>query len=100
MLNARCALKSGAGLTWDHFKRSGTAIPKGVAHAVLRESGDAAERKRKQARRKWIRYERRHSNWFCPSASLGVSVFGQGRETPAMAFERKAPPPGSDITDE
>ena len=62
MLAARCALKSGAGLIWDHLKRSGTAVPKGVVHAILREYGEAVEHKRKQARRKWIRYERKYAN--------------------------------------
>ena len=52
MLNARCALKSGTGLIWDHLKRSGMAVPKGMVHAILRESGDAVEHKMKQARRK------------------------------------------------
>ena len=62
VLAARCALKSGAGLIWDHLKRSGTAVPKGVVHAILREYGEAVEHKRKQARRKWIRYERKYAN--------------------------------------
>ncbi len=62
VLTARCALKSGVGRIWDRIKRSGTSIPKGVVHAVLRESGDAVEHKRKQTRRKWIRYERKHAN--------------------------------------
>ena len=62
MLAARCALKSGAGLIWDHLKRSGTAVPKGVVHAILREYGEAVEHKRKQARRKWIQYERKYAN--------------------------------------
>lgn len=60
--SARRALKSGASRIWDHPRRSGMAVPKGVIHTILRESGDAAERKRKQGRRKWIRYERKHSN--------------------------------------
>ena len=33
-----------------------------MVHAILREYGEAVEHKRKQARRKWIRYERKHSN--------------------------------------
>ena len=62
VLSARRALKSGASRIWDHLRRSGMAVPKGVIHAVLRESGDALEHKRKQGRRKWVRYERKHSN--------------------------------------
>ncbi len=62
VLAARCALKSGAGPIWGHLKRSGTAVPKGVVHAILREYGEAVEHKRKQARRKWIRYERKYAN--------------------------------------
>ena len=38
------------------------AVPKGVVHTIQRESGEAVERKRKQGRRKWIRYERKHAN--------------------------------------
>ncbi len=62
VLAARCALKFGAGLMWDHLKRSGTAIPKDVVHNILREYGEAVEHKRKQARRWWIRYERKYAN--------------------------------------
>ena len=62
VVNMRCALKSGAGLMWDRLKRSGTAVPKGVAHAILREYGEAVERKRKQARRRRMRHGRKHSN--------------------------------------
>ena len=40
VLNMRYALKYSAGPIWDHLKRSGMAVPKGVAHAVLRKSGD------------------------------------------------------------
>ena len=62
VLNMRCALKSGAGPIWDRLKRSGTAVPKGVVHAILREYGEAVEHKRKQGRRRWIRYERKYAN--------------------------------------
>ena len=37
-------------------------IPKGVIHTILRESSEAVEHKKKQKRRKWIRYEHKHSN--------------------------------------
>ena len=37
VLAARCALKSGANRIWDRIRRSGTAVPKGVVHAILRE---------------------------------------------------------------
>ena len=33
-----------------------------MAHTILREYGETVEHKRKQARHKWIRYERKHSN--------------------------------------
>ena len=62
VLSARRALRSGASRIWGHLRTSGMAVPKGVIHAILRESGDAVEHKRKQGRRKWIRYERKHSN--------------------------------------
>ena len=62
VLSARRTLKSGASRIWNHLRMSGMAVPKGVIHAVLRESGDAVEHKRKQGRRKWVRYERKHSN--------------------------------------
>ena len=62
VLNMRCALKSGANRIWDRIRRSGTAVPKGVARTILREYGEAVEHKRKQARRKWIRYERKYAN--------------------------------------
>ena len=62
VLTARRALKSGASRLWDRLKRADIVIPKGVVHAILRESGDAVPHKRKQGRRKWIRYERKHTN--------------------------------------
>ena len=62
VLAARRALKSGASRLWDRIRRSDVVIPKGVVHAILRESGDAVPHKRKQGRRKWIRYERKHTN--------------------------------------
>ena len=62
VLNMRCALKSGAGPMWDRLKRSGMAVPKGVAHAILREYGEGVEHKRKQARRRRMRHGRKHAN--------------------------------------
>ena len=56
-LNTHCALKSSAGQILDRIRRSGTAVPKGLAHTVLQESVGAVGRKRKQARRKRILYE-------------------------------------------
>ena len=38
------------------------AVPKGVVHTILRESGEAVEHKRKQACRRWIRYECKYAN--------------------------------------
>ena len=62
VLSARRALRSGANRIWGHLRRAGMAVPKGVIHTILRESGDAVEHKRKQGRRKWVRYERKYSN--------------------------------------
>ena len=59
---ARRALKSGASRIWEPLRRSDMAIPQGVVHVVLRESGDAVPHKRKQGRRKWIRYGSKHTN--------------------------------------
>ena len=47
---------------WHHLKNLGHTTPKYVVHVILIDSGDAVEHKRKQKRRKWIRYERKHSN--------------------------------------
>ena len=62
VLSARAKLNAGVNRVWHHLKKLGHAIPKHVVHAILRDSGDAVEHKRKQKRRKWIRYERKHSN--------------------------------------
>ncbi len=62
VLSARRALRSGANRIWGHLRRAGMAVPKGVIHTILRESGDAVKHKRKQRRRKWVRYERKYSN--------------------------------------
>ena len=62
VLVARRKLCGGANRIWSHLKSVGINIPKGVMHTILRESSEAVEHKKKQKRRKWIRYERKHSN--------------------------------------
>lgn len=42
--------------------RQGTHIPHGRIHRILKENGTAKTEPKKSKRRKWIRYERRHSN--------------------------------------
>ena len=62
VLTARRTIRSGASRIWDRLRMSNMVIPKGVIHAILRESDDAVPHKRKRGRRKWVRYERKHSN--------------------------------------
>ena len=62
VLDARHKIPGGANRIWRHLKSVGISIPKGVIHAILRESSEAVKHKNKQKRRKWIRYERKHSN--------------------------------------
>ena len=62
VLDARHKILGGANRIWSHLKSVGVSIPKGVIHTILRESSEAVEYKNKQKQRKWIRYERKHSN--------------------------------------
>ena len=62
VLSARRLIRAGASRIWDHLRNMGMSIPEGIIHKILRESGDASEHKRKQRRRRWVRYERTHSN--------------------------------------
>ena len=60
VLTARRALKSGATRIWDRLKRSDMTIPKAWYTPYC--GNQAARHKRKQERRKWVRYERKHGN--------------------------------------
>ena len=63
VLSARCSLRNGSGCVKDHMTGMlGTNIPHRTIHAIMKESGDSAPDKSKSGQRKWVRYERRHSN--------------------------------------
>ena len=62
VLAARRWLKYGAVKIWEHLKKREMTVPKHVIHRILRESGEAEMHKNKRRRRKWVRYERKHSN--------------------------------------
>ena len=62
MLDARHKILDGANCIWGHLKSVEASIPKGVIHTIPLESSEAVEHKNNQKRRKWIRYERKHSN--------------------------------------
>ena len=63
VLAARCASRDGAGGIKKHAQEAlGINIPHRTIHTVMRESGDAREERSKTGRRRWVRYEREHSN--------------------------------------
>ena len=49
VLSARRLIRAGASRIWDHLGNRGASIPGGILHKILREPGDAAERKKTEA---------------------------------------------------
>ncbi|MEM3042859.1 MAG: IS481 family transposase, partial [Thermoplasmata archaeon] len=51
----------------------GINIPHNRIHRILKENGLAKDEPRKQRRRKWVRYERKHSNslWHADWVEIG-----------------------------
>ncbi len=63
IINAANATRSGARILEDVIEsQTGVHIPHNTLHMVLIEHGFASEEPKKKNRRKWIRYEREHTN--------------------------------------
>ncbi len=53
---------NGASAIYGHIRNAGDHVPKDVVHRVLLENGLAREERAKKRQRRYVRYERRHSN--------------------------------------
>ena len=63
VLSARCGVGEGAGgVKKQALDVLGTNIPHSTIHKIMRESGDSEACRSKTGQRKWVRYERKHSN--------------------------------------
>lgn len=62
VVTAFCNLKNGASKIYERLKDAGDFIPKDDIHQVLIESGLAREEYAKKKQRKYVKYERKHSN--------------------------------------
>lgn len=62
VLSLHAEYKCGARSLENHARARGVRLSHNKIHAVLKKYGLAKNEPRKQKRRKWVRYERRHSN--------------------------------------
>ena len=63
VLSAHCDVSEGAGGVKKCVRDAeGTNIPHRTINSIMKESGDSVSDKAKTRQRKWVRYERKHSN--------------------------------------